>query len=186
MRIPVTEETFHNKKILILDDDRYMAGILRSILEIFNIGHISLTASTDEAIKSLQNRTFDCVFVDNLISADNGMKLVEYVRKSQDDQKRKIPIILCTAFTGLRSILTARDTGVTEVLAKPISPDQVMNKLSNALFNPRPFILCDVYTGPDRRRRINRDGDVKEKRRTEEVILEDTEKLPLPPQETTS
>ncbi|VAW04720.1 hypothetical protein MNBD_ALPHA01-578, partial [hydrothermal vent metagenome] len=32
--------------------------------------------------------------------------------------------------------------------------DQIMEKLDNALFNKRNFINCEVYTGPDRRRRI--------------------------------
>ncbi len=89
-----------------------------------------------------------------MMSKNNGLKLAKYIRKSPVKKIQKTPIILCTALTGLHSILNARDVGITEILAKPISPEQIMDKMSNAIFNERPFIVSEVYFGPDRRRRI--------------------------------
>ena len=47
----------------------------------------------------------------------------------------------------------AGDSGVTEVIGKPFSPDQVHQKLHNALSNKRDFINVDDYIGPNRRRK---------------------------------
>ncbi len=95
----------------------------------------------------------DCIFVDNMNQKENGLELTRYIRHEENNSLREMPIILCTAFTGLQSITRARDAGVTEVLAKPVSPDQIMEKMENAFLNKRSFVDIEAYTGPDRRRR---------------------------------
>ncbi|MBL4800347.1 MAG: response regulator [Emcibacter sp.] len=127
---------------------------MRSILESFEVKQVQLVTTYDETAQILKNRTFDCIFMDNMMSPKNGLELTTYIRHLQDQKKRAIPIILCTAFTGLKSIIQARDAGVTEVLSKPVSPEQIMRKMTNALFNQRTFIDTGIYSGPDRRRRI--------------------------------
>jgi two-component system, chemotaxis family, chemotaxis protein CheY len=46
----------------------------------------------------------------------------------------------------------ARDAGVTEFLAKPISAKALYNRILNVVAHPRPFIRTKTYFGPDRRR----------------------------------
>ena len=46
----------------------------------------------------------------------------------------------------------ARDAGVTEFLAKPISAKGLYQRILNVVANPRPFIKTKTYFGPDRRR----------------------------------
>lgn len=124
-----------------------------------------LAASNAEAILLLDNHRFDCIFVDNMMSEKNGLDLTRHIRGSEEQPNQKSAIILCTAFTGLKSIIQARDAGVTEILAKPVSPDQIMEKLGNALFSQRNFIDTDVYAGPDRRRRMRGAFSTNERRK---------------------
>ena len=63
------------------------------------------------------------------------------------------------AVTDIDTIVMARDAGVTEVIGKPFSPDQVLQKLTNAIKNKREFIDVDEYIGPNRRRRNSNDTD---------------------------
>lgn len=139
--------------------------------------HVTLVTTNEEAIIKLNNYKYHCVFVDNMLSEENGLTLAQYIRHSQDDKIQYIPIILCTAFTGFQSIVKARDAGVTEILAKPISPDQIMEKLHNALFNPRNFVITDHYFGPDRRRRIKMIAKDNEKRQTNSPVFEPSNKV---------
>lgn len=129
-----------------------------------------MSKTYDDAILILNNNSYDCIFVDNMMSKNNGLKLAEYIRKSPIEKTQRTPIILCTAFTGLQSILNARDAGITEILAKPISPEQIMDKMSNAIFKERSFIVSGIYFGPDRRRRI-RDIEGAEDRRQANIPL---------------
>ena len=47
----------------------------------------------------------------------------------------------------------ARDAGVTEFLAKPITADNLFSRIAEIVERPRAFVRCDSYFGPDRRRR---------------------------------
>ena len=47
----------------------------------------------------------------------------------------------------------ARDAGVNEFMAKPITARGVLERLALVIDHPRPFIRSDDYFGPDRRRR---------------------------------
>jgi two-component system, chemotaxis family, chemotaxis protein CheY len=48
--------------------------------------------------------------------------------------------------------MMARDAGVTEFLAKPISAKALYQRIVNVVVSPRPFIKTKSYFGPDRRR----------------------------------
>jgi len=52
-------------------------------------------------------------------------------------------------------VVAARDAGVTEFLAKPISAKALYQRVLNVVANPRPFIRTRSYFGPDRRRNAN-------------------------------
>ena len=54
-----------------------------------------------------------------------------------------------------RRVTVARDAGVTEFLAKPISAKGLYQRILNVVANPRPFIKTKTYFGPDRRRNTN-------------------------------
>ena len=46
----------------------------------------------------------------------------------------------------------ARDAGVTEFLAKPITAQNLFARITEILERPRAFVRCNGYFGPDRRR----------------------------------
>jgi DNA-binding response OmpR family regulator len=62
------------------------------------------------------------------------------------------PIIMLTGHSEKRRVTVARDAGVTEFLAKPISAKGLYQRILNVVANPRPFIKTKTYFGPDRRR----------------------------------
>jgi hypothetical protein len=51
----------------------------------------------------------------------------------------------------------ARDAGVTEFLAKPITAHTLFSRIAEIVERPRAFVRCDSYFGPDRRRRAIED-----------------------------
>lgn len=152
---------------------------MRSILEALEVNQVHLAHTYDDATGMLNGRQFDCIFIDNMMSTPNGLELTKYIRHLKNTKTRAVPIILYTAFTGLQSIIHARDVGVTEILSKPVSPEQIMEKMNNALFNPRSFINTGAYSGPDRRRRIRDFGDTDDRRKTE-TPLPAEDGIPLP------
>jgi DNA-binding response OmpR family regulator len=59
---------------------------------------------------------------------------------------------MLTGHSDKRRVMMARDAGVTEFLAKPISAKALYQRIINVVVSPRPFIKTKNYFGPDRRR----------------------------------
>jgi hypothetical protein len=49
----------------------------------------------------------------------------------------------------------ARNTGVNEFLAKPLTARGVVERISQVIDHPRPYVKTEGYFGPDRRRRAD-------------------------------
>ena len=62
---------------------------------------------------------------------------------------------MLTGHSEKQRVIGARDAGVTEFLAKPISAKSLYERILNVVANPRPFIKSKNYFGPDRRRNVN-------------------------------
>ena len=62
---------------------------------------------------------------------------------------------MLTGHSEKKRVVSARDAGVTEFLAKPISAKGLYQRIVNVVANPRPFIKTKTYFGPDRRRNVN-------------------------------
>src|SRR3954453_18482091 len=61
---------------------------------------------------------------------------------------------MLTGHSEKRRVTVARDAGVTEFLAKPISAKGLYQRILNVVASPRPFIKTKTYFGPDRRRNL--------------------------------
>jgi DNA-binding response OmpR family regulator len=59
---------------------------------------------------------------------------------------------MLSGYTEYRRVTEARDAGVNEFLAKPISAKALYQRFASIIDNPRPFIRTKHYFGPDRRR----------------------------------
>lgn len=152
-------ETAEPKKIkdlnvLIADSNVFIAKTLYSILEVFGIRKVILCHTLKEAEKRFYNTEIDCIFVDFMMENRAGIEFIKKLRTNPSEKNNfALPIILETGLTDKDTIIMARDAGVTEVISKPFSPDQVLEKLENAVNNPREFIDADEFVGPNRRRK---------------------------------
>ncbi len=82
----------------------------------------------------------------------DGLDFVRLVRTAKDSANPYVPIIMLTGYTEYRRVVEARDAGVNEFLAKPISARALYQRFASIIDNPRSFIKTKNYFGPDRRR----------------------------------
>ena len=62
---------------------------------------------------------------------------------------------MLTGHSERKRVVAARDAGITEFMAKPISANALYQRILNVVANPRPFVKTKTYFGPDRRRNVN-------------------------------
>ena len=83
-----------------------------------------------------------------------GLKLTRTIRRNSDNENRTLPILLMSSDTSETTVKNARDAGANIVVAKPMSPSGLYDRLGWIVFNPRPFVDTATYFGPDRRFKI--------------------------------
>ena len=67
------------------------------------------------------------------------------------------PLVLMSGHTEQWRVNMARDAGVNEFLAKPISAKTLYDRILAVIEKPRPFVRTKNYFGPCRRRVNSRD-----------------------------
>ena len=83
----------------------------------------------------------------------SGLGLVQMIRTNPQTPNPFVPVIMLTGHTSLDHVMLARDAGVNEFIAKPVSVKTMMSRLVSVIENPRPFVRTQGYFGPCRRRR---------------------------------
>ena len=129
-----------------------MRRLLRAILRELGVRRIDHADNPDAAFKVIVENDIDLVF-SNWAPGLDGLMFLRKVRHSTECPNLTVPIIIVSAFTEISHVLAARDLGMTEFLAKPISAETVYTRLCSVIENRRPFVQSSSFFGPDRRRR---------------------------------
>jgi len=141
-----------NMNVLVLDDNRHMRSLVQSILHALGVKNIREAGDAADAFKELQHFHADVIIVDWHMEPLDGLDFVRLVRTAKDSPNPYVPIIMLSGYTEYRRITEARDAGVNEFLAKPISAKALYQRFAMIIDNPRSFIRTKTYFGPDRRR----------------------------------
>lgn len=156
---PVSQTDFSQFEVLLIDDSKTMIELLSTVLRAFGIGKVHTTSDPTEAKNILMNNDVDCVITDWMMQPMSGLTVSKNIRYHKWKVDRKVPIIMCSAYTDLKHLRIALEAGVDEVLTKPITVASVFDKLYAALFHRRPFIISKTYVGPKIRARFWGDED---------------------------
>lgn len=144
---------FSNVNALVVEDQDLMRYLLGGILRQLGLNKVVASSDGESAIRALGKFTPDVIFTDYRMEPMDGFKLTKTIRSGHTPVERFVPIVLVTAYTSAREIVRARDLGVTEFLAKPISVRLVYLRLCSIIEHPRMYVSTGEFFGPDRRRR---------------------------------
>lgn len=142
-------------KILVVDDNPYMRVLLSEILRAVGITRIHEASDGAEALQMMRELPIDVVMTDLSMEPLDGIDFVRLLRNSPDSRNQTAPVIMITGHATVGRLREARDAGVSEFIAKPLSARAVIERLHQVLENPRPFVRGSDYFGPDRRRRAD-------------------------------
>jgi two-component system chemotaxis response regulator CheY len=145
---------FENLKALIVEDNVHMRVLLRELLNSVGIREIYEAANGAAGITVMRERKCDLILSDMAMAPMDGIEFTKTVRTSEQSPNPFVPILMITGHTEKRRVETARDAGVTEFLAKPVTAKNLYARLAEILERPRPFVRSDGYFGPDRRRKL--------------------------------
>lgn len=145
--------TLDRLNFLVVDDNKHMRALVKTILFAFGSKNVHEAVDGADAFKVLRHVPADIIICDWNMSPLDGLDFVRLVRTGADSPNPYIPIIMLTGHTEMNRVVEARDAGINEFLAKPISARGLSARIRSIIEYPRPFIKTSAYFGPDRRRR---------------------------------
>lgn len=138
---------------LVVDDNRHMTMLVRTILRAFGIRICEEAFAGADALKVLKHFPADIIVCGWTMQPLDGIEFVRLIRTGRDSPNQYVPIIMLTGDTETARVMEARDAGVTEFLAKPVSAKKLYSRIKSIIETPRPFLKAGHFFGPDRRRR---------------------------------
>lgn len=144
---------FDKLKVLVVDDNAHMRKLVVTILQAFGTVQIFEAESGERAWAILREHNPDVAVVDWMLEGMSGLDLVKQLRTSEQTPNPFVPVIMLTGHTHINHVREARDAGVNEFLAKPVSVKAILSRLISVIEHPRPFVRTKSYFGPCRRRR---------------------------------
>lgn len=113
--------------LLLIEDDLTYSKIIRRFLE-KNGYLVSYTSKLKEGITLIQKEKIDLVITDYRLPDGTGMEVLEYVVAT----KSRIPVILITNYSDIRTAVRAIKIGAFEYITKPINPDELLLSIKEA------------------------------------------------------
>lgn len=139
-------------QILLVEDNIHMRALIRAMLQAFGIRGIRDANNGEQAIEEMRQYTPDIVITDWVMEPVDGIALTRYIRSDDSSPDNFMPVIMVTGHTQEWRVLQARDAGVTEFLAKPVSGEALYQRIQTVIDKPRPFVRTVDFFGPCRRR----------------------------------
>jgi CheY-like chemotaxis protein len=146
---------FNRLRFLIVDDNAHMRRILRTLLNGFGSREIYEAEDGPSGLEIFSQYSPEIVITDWVMPGLDGLELTRMMRQPDGRSNAYVSVIMLTGHSEKARVMAARDAGVTEFLAKPISANGLYQRIVNVVVNPRPFIRTATYFGPDRRRTVN-------------------------------
>ena len=146
---------FNRLRFLVIDDNAHMRRMLRTLLYGFGAREVHEAEDGAAGLEAFNQHSPDIIITDWAMPIFDGIELTQMIRQPGANSNPYVPIIMLTGHSEKKRVVSARDAGITEFLAKPISAKGLYQRIVNVVANPRPFIKTKTYFGPDRRRNVN-------------------------------
>ncbi len=114
--------------ILVVDDDRVVLSSCRRILEAEGYT-TTTTPNVKAALKALEGEKFDLLLADVIMPEYDGIYLIGKVKQNWPD----LPILVMSGYPTPETISSGMRMGATHFIAKPFTPDELIEAVDRAL-----------------------------------------------------
>jgi len=142
-------------RVLLADDNPHMREIVTVLLDNYGVKNVRSVADGSHGMVELRNWQADLAIVDFKMEPMDGVTFTRNIRNSPDSRNPYLPIIMMTGHSARSRVYEARDAGVNEFVAKPVTARTLLDRIVAVIYHPRAFVRTKDYFGPDRRRRAD-------------------------------
>lgn len=115
---------------LVVDDSKSARFALRKYLENHSY-KVDTAESAEAAYHLLRELTPDLIFLDHIMPGEDGFEALRHIKS--DPRTAAIPVVICSGNEGEAFVADARAKGAAGVLAKPPTPEQLLQVVDNVM-----------------------------------------------------
>ena len=125
--MPIEQEDIMHGNILLVEDDRALAGNLVKYLrtEDFSVTH---AFGQTDGMKAFESEEFDCVLLDLSLEDGNGFSICSKIKEKSD-----APVIFLTASADEACTVAGFEVGADDYISKPFRPRELVARIKNAM-----------------------------------------------------
>lgn len=138
--------------ILALPNEQVAEGIKNALR---NVGCTKVTHCPDskETMAAMAaNRSYDIFFISDNLEPHGGVDFTRFIRLTNTTMSKADIILHMPGDVTRDKVIAARNAGVSAIMIGDITGASVLKQIEQVVANPKLFITCNTYTGPDRRR----------------------------------
>ena len=139
--------------ILLLEPNVQNMTVLVQVLLGFGAKTFHRCETGEQAKVLVQGTAVDLMIIEGQTAEGepDGFDFVHWLRRSELEPAAYAPVIITCAHTSLANVTRARDCGAHFIVAKPLVPTVLFERIIWVARVNRPFVDAGVYVGPDRR-----------------------------------
>jgi DNA-binding response OmpR family regulator len=155
--------------VLLIDVSQHSLGVMAQIVKGFGVADACRCIDIEEADKHIRNKIVDIIIIDPDVDNGAGYEFVKALRHS-GGANAHVTVILVSGHVRAADVARARDTGANFFVAKPLTPNVLLQRILFVSRDKRDFVEFEDYIGPSWRFKFagpptgsdgRRDGDLK-------------------------
>ncbi|MBI1261075.1 MAG: response regulator [Rhizobiales bacterium] len=146
-------DIFTKLRILVVEDSSEMRRLVIALLHSMRVGCILEARDGQRGLEIFNAEKPDIIITDGAMYPMDGYEMTRLVRASTQGNC-DIPILMISGHLTRAIVDHARDQGVTDYLAKPLSADLLYQAILRALSKPLHIVETPTYRGPSPTRNL--------------------------------
>jgi len=118
------------KKILVVDDDKNILNLEKTILEQKGF-EVTMALGGPEALELLSTQTFDLILLDVMMPEMDGFSVCRKIK--EDDRLKEVPVIFLTAKGGGEALAEGFESGAVMYINKPFTANKLLTIVNTML-----------------------------------------------------
>ncbi len=111
-------------KILIVEDEKYLAEAIQCILKKYNYA-VDLAFDGESGLDNALTDLYDIIILDVMLPKIDGITILKEIRTS----KIKVPVIMLTAKGEISDKILGLDSGADDYLTKPFETEELLARI---------------------------------------------------------
>jgi len=131
--------------VVVVEESKPVQAIVRSILFAARVSRVRVFDNAEDAYRSMLVEPPNLLLVDDDLGEVDGLTLVRTMRDPRSGPLVSVPAILMTSHPTRRLVERSIAVGVHYVLAKPLSPANVMRRIEAVTQDRRSFVFDEAH-----------------------------------------